>query len=276
VKTEMDSKPHPLNTSFAWRSATTSRTIVTDDLARQWDEQGFFVLRDVIPQETIARVRDEIDPLEERMTEWLRKRGGRVAIADADAITFTTHVVKRSEVLRDFAAGEPFRSIVRDLIGPDVRLYWDQAVYKKPEPEREFPWHQDNGYTFIEPQQYVTCWVPLVDATEENGCPQVAPGRHVGGTLAHEWVEPIGFQCIDAPDDAVTVEAAVGDVVVFSSLTPHRTGPNRTDHVRRAYILQYAPDGAVCIAEGERNDEPVPQNDPERQFVVLSGGAPPA
>ena len=71
-----------------------------------------------------------------------------------------------------------------DLIGPDVRLYWDQAVYKKPGTESPFPWHQDNGYAFVEPQQYLTCWVALTDATEDNGCPWVVPGLHRRGALA--------------------------------------------------------------------------------------------
>jgi len=34
----------------------------------------------------------------------------------------------------------------------------DQAVYKKPAIPR-IPVHQDNGYTYIEPQQYLTCWL---------------------------------------------------------------------------------------------------------------------
>jgi hypothetical protein len=38
--------------------------------------------------------------------------------------------------------------------------------------------------------------------------------------------------------------------------------------VRKAYILQYAPEGAYTI----RNGEHLGQNDPERQFVVLSQG----
>ena len=84
-----------------------------------------------------------------------------------------------------------------DLIGPDVNLYWDQAVYKKPEKPRRFPWHQDNGYTFIEPQHYLTCWIALTDATEDNGCPWVAPGLHRSGTLAHRYVEPLGYECFD-------------------------------------------------------------------------------
>jgi len=54
---------------------------------------------------------------------------------------------------------------------------------------------------------------------------------------------------------------------VFSSLMPHRTGPNLTQEVRQAYILQYAPDGARVV---ESN---APCNAPDRQYFVLRGGA---
>ena len=86
-------------------------------------------------------------------------------IAVAGAITFATHLVTRSERLRQLARHPRIVGICGDLVGPDVHLYWDQAVYKKPEKPRRFPWHQDNGYAFVEPQQYLTCWVALSDAT---------------------------------------------------------------------------------------------------------------
>ena len=133
-------------------------------------------------------------------------------IATADEITFTVHLVARCPEARRFAADPVLADLCHDLVGDDVRLYWDQAVYKKPEPAREFPWHQDNGYAFLEPQQYLTCWVPLTDATVDNGCPWVVPGVHRLGTLQHE-PSAVGLQClIDAPD-AVAIEASVGDVV---------------------------------------------------------------
>ena len=71
--------------------------------------------------------------------------------------------VKTSPTLRAFAAHPFIKDVCHDLLGPSVRLYWDQSVYKKTAQMREFPWHQDNGYTFIEPQQYLTFWLPLVD-----------------------------------------------------------------------------------------------------------------
>jgi ectoine hydroxylase-related dioxygenase (phytanoyl-CoA dioxygenase family) len=164
-----------------------------------------------------------------------------------------------------------------DLVGPDVRLYWDQAVYKKPEKPRRFPWHQDNGYAYVEPQQYLTCWLALTDATVANGCPWVAPGLHRMGTLAHAYVEPLGFECIEDADDAVPAEVRAGGAVVFSSLTPHMTGPNTTSAVRKAYILQYAPTGADRCEGDPRAGPPTarqPCDAPDRQYEVLRGGVP--
>ena len=268
---------HPWNKGFTWQRHTGPFQVVDEAQASAYDDDGAFVLPDVIDQATLAELRAEIDPLEERTTAWLRQRhAGKLAISDADAITFTTHLVTRSEAIRRFATGALFAGLCADLLGPDARLYWDQAVYKKPEPDREFPWHQDNGYVYVEPQQYLTCWIPLVDASVENGCPWVVPGVHQRGTLAHRWTD-VGFQCLEDPAGARPVPAPAGSIVVFSSLTPHRTGPNLTGDIRRAYILQYAPDGAEAL-RGDAGSGPPERRErmdaPDRQPLVCTGGAP--
>jgi ectoine hydroxylase-related dioxygenase (phytanoyl-CoA dioxygenase family) len=180
-------------------------------------------------------------------------------------------------VLKELVSSAALTDLCTDLIGPDVNLYWDQAVYKKPEKPRRVPWHQDNGYTYIEPQAYLTVWVALTDATPENGCVQVLPDVHRSGTVAHRNT-PIGYECCRDPEGAVEVPVRAGDAVVFSSLTPHATGRNTTDAVRRAYIVQFAPDGAECLRGDPAAGAPVardPQSAPERQFPVLVAGCRP-
>lgn len=268
--TIIEPRPHPANVDFVWEPITRQPRLLTAEQVRQFDEQGYVLVPDVIDADAIAEVRDAIDRLEVFSPTYGRDIDGtHMEVANRNEITFTIFLVMRCEPARRFAHHPALVGICRDLVGPDVRLYWDQAVYKKPEPTREFPWHQDNGYTFVEPQQYLTCWVPLVDATVDNGCPWILPGRHRGGTLVHE-ATPVGFQCLSDGTGAVPVEAPAGSVVVFSSLTPHRTGPNRTDTVRKSYILQYAPDGAEAVdtATGTR----IRQDDPTRQFPVLRNG----
>jgi hypothetical protein len=94
---------------------------------------------------------------------------------------------------------------------------------------------------------------------------------HRLGTVRHWWTD-LGWRCLEDAPDAVAVEAEVGDVVCFSSVTPHRTGPNGTADVRKAYILQYAADPTLTWPRG--HDEPILQSDPDRQFPIARGGRP--
>jgi ectoine hydroxylase-related dioxygenase (phytanoyl-CoA dioxygenase family) len=260
---------HPLSADFRWENHTGPLRRVTEAERAAFDELGFIKIEGAFTAAEIAEVTAAIDPLEAVGEERLRAAGGTISIATADEITFTTHLVKASPTLRAFAAHPFIKDVCHDLLGPSVRLYWDQSVYKKTAQMREFPWHQDNGYTFIEPQQYLTFWLPLVDVDEQNGCPWIAPGLHRGGTLDH-WVTEIGLKCLDDAPDAVAVPAKAGDAIVFSSLAPHRTGPNlKTGTVRKAYILQYSHDGSVATY---RDGRTAVQDDPERQFVVLRPG----
>jgi len=111
----------------------------------------------------------------------------------------------------------------------------------------------------------------------ENGCPQVAPGLHRLGTLAHRYLEPLGLECFaEPPVDVAVAEAGVGDVVVFSSLTPHLTGPNLTDQVRKAWILQYSPVGAEVLEGDPRQGAPTGRRacDEPRHLPVARAGRP--
>ncbi|MBT3428196.1 MAG: phytanoyl-CoA dioxygenase family protein [Gammaproteobacteria bacterium] len=262
---------------FSWRERSGPFRVISQAQAQQWNKAGYFILKGALHEDVIGLLRSEIDPLESARELWLREQhDGRMFINRADDITFTAHLVKVSKIARQFVRLPVFADLCIDLVASDARLYWDQAVYKKPGTPLEFPWHQDNGYTFVVPQDYLTCWVPLTSATVENGCPWVVPGIHRSGTLEH-WQTELGFECLSRVDDkvdetAIAVEAEVGDIVVFSSLTPHRTGPNLTDDVRKSYIVQFAADGAMMFPRGL--DKALAQADPERNFLVCSDGKP--
>jgi ectoine hydroxylase-related dioxygenase (phytanoyl-CoA dioxygenase family) len=264
-------KLHPDNHDFVWAPPPGPFGFLTAAQAEAYSEAGGFVLENAFDAEEIEAVMAAIDPLEAQAEAALEgASGGRIGIARAGEIVFSPHLVARSSVLRAFSRHPVFLGITRDLLGPDVRLYWDQLVYKKPGTPDEFPWHQDNGYTFVSPQQYLTCWVALTDATVDNGCPWIVPGAHRLGTLAHRWTE-LGFECLSEPQGAVPLEVKAGSIAVFSSLTPHRTGPNVTTGVRKSYILQYAPEGAVM---NPREGEPRAADDPNWQYPILTGGKP--
>lgn len=269
---------HPWNSEFTWVDREGPFRRVTREQADQFNRDGFIVLEGVFSDEELAPVIAATDALEARTDAFLgRMEGGRFSIAEQGAITFSLFPVQSNQAARSFAAHPVFADLCHDLVGPDARLYHDQAVYKKPEKPRRFPWHQDNGYTFVSPQQYLTCWVALTDATLDNGCPHVVPGLHRLGTLQHRYVEPLGWEIFEDHPDAVAAPVGKGGIVVFSSLSPHLTGPNTTGTVRKAYILQYAPDGAQVLQGDPAKGPPSGQahaNDVVRQFPVLVDGQP--
>jgi phytanoyl-CoA hydroxylase len=262
---------HPLNAAFEWQSPRGPFRRLTGAEVEQFDRDGYVVIEHLLDADTVASATEAIDHYEAKVEAFLRTQPDeRMMIAEADALTVTLHIASRSPVLRDLVTSTAMTDLCHDLIGPDVNLYWDQAVYKKPEKPRRVPWHQDNGYTYIEPQQYLTVWLALTDATLDNGCPRVAPGMHKQGTLAHEYVEPLGWECFTDPPREVAAPVKAGGAVVFSSLMPHLTGPNLTGDVRKAYIVQYAPVGAYVRTD----DGDIPCDDPVRQFPVLRDGEP--
>ena len=76
------------------------------------------------------------------------------------------------DALAAVATDPRWAPIVLPLLGTgDARLYWEQAVAKPPQARTELPWHQDNGYTPLIPEEYVTCWLALDDANHRQRLP---------------------------------------------------------------------------------------------------------
>jgi len=145
---ERQPRPHPLNGDFQWVDRTVPLRRLTPDQRDAFNRLGFVRVEGVFSPTEVAEVIAAIDPFEAADEQTVREAGGTVSIATADVITFTTHLVKRSQTLKTFAGHRFFKDLCHDLLADDVRLYWDQSVYKKTGKVQEFPWHQDNGYTF--------------------------------------------------------------------------------------------------------------------------------
>src|SRR5262249_9579590 len=103
----------------------------------------------------------------------------------------------------------------------------------------------------------------LNDATPENGCISVIPGSQKKGLVEHRR-DPIGLICheLDDPDQGILVPVRAGSMAVFTSLTFHKSGVNRSQGMRRAYVIQYSCAGLKNAKTGEvfQNKIPVARN----------------
>ncbi|MBF68346.1 MAG: hypothetical protein CMQ29_11705 [Gammaproteobacteria bacterium] len=154
---------------------------------------------------------------------------------------------------------EPVLDCVSSLVGNDIigsstfRIrgkipLWDKGR-TKPYFPGEVPWHQDAGYMLPHCDQHliVTCWVPLVDATIENGCMYVYPWRFEQSVLPHYFGRKDHYIWIPEdllPEaDPVPVEMRAGDVLFLTNMTPHATFDNVSSTTRWSMDLRYAPIG---------------------------------
>ena len=174
-----------------------------------------------------------------------------------------------------FLHNEKLLDLAESLIGPELLCSPIQHLRPKlPSgltPRGSDPhvvhWHQDAGVTWAEADPYfiLTMWIPLVDATPENGCLRVIPGLHKGGLLPHRTKRGLGTAIhgdLLAHHPIVTLPMRKGSVLLMHKHTPHSSSRNTTDTVRWSMDLRYQ---AVGTATG-RPFQPA--------FVVRSQAAP--
>ena len=226
--------------------------LVTDDRRAQLAADGFTIFTRLFSTDEMDAVAETIEDFRARHEAELRAQGGVDGISRAGEITFTDHLAEKNPSLLTFCRHPKLVEISTQLLGPDVDLYWNQSVIKMPEGEKQFPWHQDDGYTPVTPAPYLTCWIALNDATVENGCIWVRPGSHKGGLAPHEQTD-LGLAChsLDDPDQGIPVPIPAGSVIVFWSLTMHKSAANVSQTVRKAYIVQYSAHGLRYAVSGD-------------------------
>mgnify|MGYP001194580514 CR=1 FL=1 len=151
---------------------------------------------------------------------------------------------------------------VEQLIGPEILSNPIQHVRIKP-PERLLPpefrgslvgqtdWHQDQGVALpeVDETEMLTVWLPITDATEENGCLCVVPRSYQRGLVAHCSAQKGSSRTgLHIPDsirgpDFTPVPIKRGGVLFLHRRTMHASLRNMSDGVRWSFDLRYQPIG---------------------------------
>ena len=112
------------------------------------------------------------------------------------------------------------------------------------------PWHQDKSYwVSARAAPVITVWIPLVDATLENGCLHVLPGTHHRRVLAHHeeaysgtgYLEVGSRSLANRLDQAVALPLAAGGAILFNDRFIHSSTANHSGLVRWSVDLRYQP-----------------------------------
>jgi len=142
--------------------------------------------------------------------------------------------------------------VVESLIGPEI---FANPVYNvRPKVPKVaagiVPWHQDKSYWLdAKASPVFTVWIPLVDATHENGCLHVLPRTHLSRVLRHHKETYTGTGYTEVDDEhvqsrraeIVPLPIAAGGAIIFNDRLIHSSTPNNSRQVRWSVDLRYQP-----------------------------------
>jgi ectoine hydroxylase-related dioxygenase (phytanoyl-CoA dioxygenase family) len=222
---------------------------------QQFLEDGYFLLPSVISDEHLGILREACDRLIELMHREMDRLGtDHIHISHRGKRYHIAKQYDRVARLREYVFSDLMAAICQATIGDTAYLFYDQYVVKAAEQGMTFSWHQDGGYLGFPHPPYVTVWAAVDDMTIENGTAYVLPFSQIGvRTLVEHVRDPQTGDKTGYFGDLPGVPAVVpaGSLVVFSSLTFHRSGANTTDKMRRAYVTQYSPEPIYRPGTGE-------------------------
>jgi ectoine hydroxylase-related dioxygenase (phytanoyl-CoA dioxygenase family) len=242
---------------------------VTEAIRAQYKAQGFFITPVLFDEAELIDMREAVNAIwAEQITASVNENEMRQRLARERPFIADLHL--KHPVCATFLKHPALLGLARQMIGPDVDVAYNQAVLKPPTGEipNSFAWHQDSFYAcrhaddenYRSPEwsepimtravQTFQGWVALTSTTEANGTLHVLPGGHKNGFLKHEELEETRELAAD-PDTSreIAVELQPGQMLVFSGMLPHCSGPNRTDETRMVYQFCYGVPGTRAEAK---------------------------
>jgi len=226
--------------------ANTYKNVITESHRQQYMSEGYFILERIIPDEHLKILRDSCEYLIDLMHQEMDRQGtDHIHISHRGK---RYHIAKQYDQpprLKEYVFSPLMAEVCKQTIGDEAFLFYDQYVAKSAEQGIKFSWHQDSGYLDFNHTPYVTVWAAVDDMTIENGTAYVLPFSKCGirSRVEHirdlETGDKIGYF---GEETGIPAIVPAGSLVVFSSLTFHRSGANTSDKMRRAYVTQYSPE----------------------------------
>ncbi len=181
----------------------------------------------------------------------------------------------------DVKAWEHDRTVVLRFSEPAV-LFKEKINYKLPGGDGFAP-HQDApAFASFGQTWHLTVMLSIDATTPENGCLEIARGYRDPVPLAQERDGTLA-RAVEEGLDWRPLATVPGDLVIFDSYVPHRSGPNRSAKPRRVVYATYNPASqgdrrADYFARKRRAFPPecerIPGSPPDPEAAVFNLGNP--
>ncbi|HET6487331.1 MAG TPA: phytanoyl-CoA dioxygenase family protein [Spirochaetia bacterium] len=254
----------PTATAAAEGTATDGRKVLTQEQVNGFWKNGFLRFGKILDDELLETMRREYDREFELVSTGRSDRSmfrnlSGASTDDLDTINRSEkkmlqimQMCERNLHFRKLVYNDAILDVIEDLMGPNIQLFHDQALYKPAHHGGPVHWHQDNAYWRCSPATLISCWLTLDDVDEQNGAMQLIPGTHTS-LLDHAKAKQSDLllditEQIDA-SKAVVVDLPAGGAMFHHCQTFHYTAPNTTDRQRRAFAIHFMQPGTRSLRQ---------------------------
>lgn len=203
------------------------------------NKAGFEIIRSVITEEEITRLRKEADHIAELE--------GAACVRHMRKKSPLFHQLAISRQLLDLLPGEmyPVRSILFDkTTEANWPVAWHQdltiAVKEQKDVDGYGPWSLKDGVVHVQPpvellQTMITLRIHLDSTSKSNGALRVIPNSPDAGIIKHSEIESHIFK------NEIICECNAGDILLMSPLILHASKKSQTPNRRRIIHYEYSP-----------------------------------
>jgi hypothetical protein len=202
--------------------------------------KGHCVLPALIPAERCAEIR-------QRVLDVVASQRGAYPGAPTN-VGFVPGVINHDQSFAEYLAHPRLMSVVRPLLGEQVRISFTSAIINEPGNARgdwhaDWPFNQNNAGHVPAPYpdavfHITTLWM-LSPFESENGGTLIVPGSHRRPTNPTDAASGVSPSAV--VDGEIQATGAAGSVLVMDSRLWHATAPNGTGEARVALAVRYAP-----------------------------------
>jgi ectoine hydroxylase-related dioxygenase (phytanoyl-CoA dioxygenase family) len=213
----------------------TSSSSSIQELSKQFNEEGYLLLKDVLSADKVARLNAVID---------------EILAEEPESLSYNIYnSVERHEEIASLMDQPLVLPLIAQLLGYNIQLHISHLTVRKPNPDNLHTatnsfinWHQDGPHPQFPTIDGLTstyyikaCYILSDMSKPDRGNTKIIPRSH------NRVYEPNSDNVRDKLPDEIQICGKPGDVFIFPQNLWHAGAPNHSDQTRRQLFLGYSP-----------------------------------
>ena len=199
---------------------------------QEYNDKGYVAPINILTRDETIEIRKEIEFIEKKFPKEIENSG-----------RYNTHLI--SPLLDQVVHCSKILDAVESIIGKNILVCGTTLFIKNPNEKGFVSYHQDAKYIGLKPHNWVTAWVAITNANEENGCMRMWAGSHKDNLKNHNQkfnegnLLTRGQTVENVPENEVKpLVLNAGQMSLHHPTLVHGSGLNKSNDRRIGFVVQ--------------------------------------